>query len=123
MQWHDKSEWAHPGEGPDGERLRLICYGGSGRRGRQLARMGRRCEGWQRFVAARAAEPPPPAVGTPFEPMKRARSGSDSASRSIGLGLYIVKQIVDAHQGTIEVESNASAGTTFTVRLPKRSRA
>jgi len=65
----------------------------------------------------------PDALGRLFEPMKRATTGSDSASRSIGLGLYIVKHIVDAHQGTIEVESSTSAGTTFTVRLPKRSAA
>ena len=65
----------------------------------------------------------PDALGRLFEPMKRATSGSDSASRSIGLGLYIVKHIVDAHQGSIEVDSNASVGTTFTVRLPKRSAA
>ena len=61
----------------------------------------------------------PDALGRIFEPMKRATSESDSASRSLGLGLYIVKHIVDAHRGTIEVESNAWAGTTFTVRLPK----
>ena len=63
---------------------------------------------------------PPDALGRLFKPMSRATSDSDSASRSIGLGLYIVKHIVDAHQGTIEVESSASAGTTFTVRLPIR---
>ena len=62
----------------------------------------------------------PEALARIFEPMTRATSGADSTSRSIGLGLYIVKHIVDAHQGTIEVESSASAGTTFTVRLPKR---
>ena len=63
---------------------------------------------------------PPEALGRLFEPMSRATSESDFASRSIGLGLYIVKHIVDAHEGTIEVESSASVGTTFTVRLPKR---
>lgn len=36
-----------------------------------------------------------------------------------GLGLYIVKQIVDAHGGSIELESGAPGGTKFTVRLPK----
>ena len=63
----------------------------------------------------------PDALARLFEPIKRAMPGADSTSRSIGLGLYIVKHIVDAHQGIIEVESNAPAGTTFTVRLPKRS--
>jgi signal transduction histidine kinase len=35
------------------------------------------------------------------------------------LGLYIVRQIVLAHDGDIHVESPPSGGTTFTVRLPR----
>lgn len=53
-----------------------------------------------------------------FEPLQRAAAPHDRASRSIGLGLYIVKQLVRAHGGAIEVVSTAEEGTTFTARLP-----
>ncbi len=39
-----------------------------------------------------------------------------------GLGLYISRQIVDAHGGTIGVESRIGQGTVFTVKLPIRER-
>ena len=45
-----------------------------------------------------------------------------SRPRGLGLGLYIVKQIVTAHGGTITFESSAALGTTFIVRLPRRAR-
>jgi PAS domain S-box-containing protein len=54
-----------------------------------------------------------------FQPFERGVS-APSAERSVGLGLFISKQIVEAHQGTIAVQSRPQEGTTFTVRLPRR---
>ncbi|MDB5491898.1 MAG: histidine kinase [Micavibrio sp.] len=40
-------------------------------------------------------------------------------STNLGLGLYITKEIVTAHGGTIEVASSEQAGTTFIVKFPR----
>ena len=53
-----------------------------------------------------------------FEPFHRSAL-PDRSPQGLGLGLYIVEQIVHAHDGSIGVESTAEAGTTFTVRLPR----
>lgn len=41
-------------------------------------------------------------------------------SQGLGIGLALVKQIVDAHGGSIEVSDSAGGGTTFSVSLPAR---
>ncbi|MEP6652873.1 MAG: GAF domain-containing sensor histidine kinase [Myxococcales bacterium] len=53
-----------------------------------------------------------------FEAMQRAAPQVNVAARSVGLGLYIVRHLVEAHGGTIDVASSAGEGTTFTVHLP-----
>ena len=40
-------------------------------------------------------------------------------SQGLGLGLFIVNEIVRAHGGKVEIVSTAGQGTTFTVRLPR----
>ncbi|OJH38021.1 sensor histidine kinase [Cystobacter ferrugineus] len=54
-----------------------------------------------------------------FQPLQRAVEGTDKTSRNVGLGLYIVDQIVRAHAGRIQVSSTAREGTLFAVRLPR----
>ncbi|WP_434390437.1 PAS domain-containing sensor histidine kinase [Melittangium boletus] len=61
----------------------------------------------------------PEALARLFQPLQRAVDGPDPAGRSVGLGLYIVEQIVRAHGGDIRVVSSALEGTTFSVRLPR----
>ncbi|SEM80389.1 PAS domain S-box-containing protein [Stigmatella aurantiaca] len=63
---------------------------------------------------------PPELMPRLFEPLTRGADKVTSASRSIGLGLYIVNHIVQAHGGRIDVRSSADEGTAFTVRLPRR---
>jgi signal transduction histidine kinase len=46
----------------------------------------------------------------------KARQRTDSTAS--GLGLAIAKAIVEAHGGTIQVESAMGRGTTFTMRMP-----
>jgi len=48
----------------------------------------------------------------------RAADAGDTDARGLGLGLYIAKQIVDAHQGEIIIESKTGLGTIVTVGLP-----
>jgi signal transduction histidine kinase len=48
------------------------------------------------------------------------QKADDSRFNSLGLGLYISKEIVQAHGGTIDVRSSDDEGTTFIVRLPSR---
>ncbi len=54
-----------------------------------------------------------------FDAFQRGVPDESGRSAGLGLGLYIVQQIVEAHGGTVTVQSQADAGTTFTVRFPR----
>jgi PAS domain S-box-containing protein len=51
---------------------------------------------------------------------KASRRMSDIPS--VGVGLVFVKQIIDLHKGLISIQSEIGSGTTFLVKLPKRSK-
>ena len=52
-----------------------------------------------------------------FKRFYRVSQSAASISGS-GIGLYVVKEIVSRHGGTIQVRSTEGAGSTFTVELP-----
>jgi signal transduction histidine kinase len=54
-----------------------------------------------------------------FERFERAVSPHHFGG--LGLGLYISREIIEAHGGSIRLKSEAGAGTTFTFELPRHS--
>ncbi len=61
---------------------------------------------------------PSAAIPRLFERFRRVDSPDRAQIRGTGLGLYVVKRIVDAHRGTIALESHVGIGSRFTVTLP-----
>ena len=60
-----------------------------------------------------------PMLTSIFRPMTRG-SAVGRATRSVGLGLFIVREIARRHGGDASVTSTAEAGTTFTATFPRR---
>lgn len=55
-----------------------------------------------------------------FKPFQKTSTQATAGEKSIGLGLFIVKRIVEAHGGKITAESILNSGTTFTFTLPTK---
>jgi signal transduction histidine kinase len=61
---------------------------------------------------------PPDEQGHVFEPFFRGRRAKQDQVHGTGLGLSLVKKIVEAHGGTIQVRSEEMKGTDFILRIP-----
>jgi signal transduction histidine kinase len=53
-----------------------------------------------------------------FKPFFRGRRASDAQIRGTGIGLSVVRHVVDAHHGAVRVDSRSGEGTTVVVELP-----
>jgi signal transduction histidine kinase len=120
-----KGEW-------DAERIRQVISNltnNAVRHGGQPCRIAVRLAGTPEQVALSVHNMgvpiPPSMLSNIFEPLRRPldHNPAQQPRRSIGLGLYIARQVVLSHDGSIEVTSTAEAGTTFTVHLPRKAKA
>jgi signal transduction histidine kinase len=59
-----------------------------------------------------------------FDPMTRGYAAVDASGAPViglGLGLFVVRELVAAHGGTVSVTSTAEDGTSFHIRLPRQT--
>ncbi|HEX8434480.1 sensor histidine kinase [Archangium sp.] len=64
---------------------------------------------------------PPHMLATLFDPFRQV-SRRNGRRSGLGLGLFIVRELVEAHGGQVSVRSSEEEGTTFTVLLPRDAR-
>ena len=72
-------------------------------------------------VSDRGAGIPPDKLDSIFDRFRQADQSLTRGRGGVGLGLYIVKSLVDAHNGTIAVSSEEGKGTSFVITMPKRA--
>jgi len=78
------------------------------------------------FIKVRnGGEPIPPGeLPKIFDPLIRGSSAEHPKRKrpdSIGMGLYIAREVAKSHNGQIDVNSTAEDGTSFTIRLPRQA--
>jgi signal transduction histidine kinase len=61
---------------------------------------------------------PPSILPHVFDPFRTTRHGRGK-SGGLGLGLFIVREIVRAHGGTVDIASSEADGTTLSIQLPR----
>ncbi|MCX7991767.1 MAG: ATP-binding protein [Proteobacteria bacterium] len=64
---------------------------------------------------------PPDQIDNVFEKFYMIDAGPSKTTRGTGLGLYLVREIINLHHGNIQVDSSLNRGTVFTIKLPLES--
>jgi len=98
----------------------VVRYASAGRWMAILARKVDRREGQRVQISVEDGGPGIARVDLPhvFESFYRGKRGEASHTPGMGLGLTLVKRVVEAHRGTVEVETSDTTGTRFSLLLP-----
>jgi PAS domain S-box-containing protein len=115
----------------DADRLAQVVsnlVGNALEHGAQDAPVMLRCEEQDTWLVLEVHNPgapiPSTQLATLFDPFRQAGTAREKGRRrgGLGLGLFIVREIVQAHGGSVHVSSSERDGTTFTVSLPRDAR-
>jgi signal transduction histidine kinase len=94
----------------------------SGERKRVTVRLSEDADGAAVSVSDRGIGIPAGDLANVFEAFFRSPSAVRHDPKGVGLGLKIVKHIMDAHGGTVGIASEPGRGTVVTLKFPKRTR-